>query len=182
MKAHELNSQNPFVRGYYINPEVCDKIINESSTKEFLPGREFVGYTATFLSFYDQSTIDLYFSELFKAVNEYKTEFYWCYENLKIWNLDQYVGIQHYTPGKHYRIWHPENDGSSFNIKRHLVFMTYLNDIEDEGGTEFYYQKLKVKPEKGLTLIWPADWTHTHRGVVSETEEKYIATGWFVFG
>ena len=31
--------------------------------------------------------------------------------------------------------------------------MTYLNDIKDGGETEFYYQKLKVKPEKGLTLI-----------------------------
>ena len=36
-------------------------------------------------------------------------------------------------------------------------------------------------PRKGLTLIWPADWTHLHRGVVSPSEEKYIITGWFDF-
>ena len=59
--------------------------------------------------------------------------------------------------------------------------MFYLNDVEDEGETEFYYQKLKVKPKKGLTLIWPADWTHTHRGIPSKTQEKYIATGWYSF-
>ena len=59
--------------------------------------------------------------------------------------------------------------------------MTYLNDIEDGGETEFFYQKLKVKPQKGLTLIWPVDWTHTHRGVPSMTEEKIIATGWYYF-
>jgi len=32
-----------------------------------------------------------------------------------------------------------------------------------------------------LTLIWPTDWTFTHRGVPSLTEEKYIVTGWFNF-
>jgi len=59
--------------------------------------------------------------------------------------------------------------------------MTYLNDVTDEGGTEFFHQKLKVSPEKGLTLIWPVDWTHLHRGVPSPTQEKYIITGWFSF-
>ena len=30
-----------------------------------------------------------------------------------------------------------------------------------------------------MTVIWPVDWTYTHRGIVSPTETKYIATGWF---
>ena len=57
--------------------------------------------------------------------------------------------------------------------------MTYLNDVTDGGETEFLHQGLKVQPQKGLTLIWPADWTHTHRGVASPTQEKAIVTGWF---
>jgi hypothetical protein len=57
--------------------------------------------------------------------------------------------------------------------------MTYLNDVTDHGETEFYYQNLKVTPQKGKTVIWPADWTHTHRGIVSPTQDKYIVTGWF---
>ena len=36
----------------------------------------------------------------------------------------------------------------------------------------------KYKPKKGLTLIWPAIWTHTHKGVVSKKHTKYIITGW----
>ena len=28
-------------------------------------------------------------------------------------------------------------------------------------------------------VIFPAAFTHTHRGQKSETEEKYITTGWF---
>ena len=57
--------------------------------------------------------------------------------------------------------------------------MTYLNDVEKGGGTEWIHQKLKVKPEKGKTVIWPAEWTHTHRGIVAPKETKYIATGWY---
>ena len=59
--------------------------------------------------------------------------------------------------------------------------MTYLNDVEDCGETKFKLQNLKVKAEKGKTVIWPADWTHTHCGVVAPTQEKYIVTGWFSF-
>jgi hypothetical protein len=57
--------------------------------------------------------------------------------------------------------------------------MTYLNDINDGGETEFLYQNIKIKPKKGLTLIFPADWTFTHRGIASSTEEKFIVTGWY---
>ena len=51
--------------------------------------------------------------------------------------------------------------------------------VEDQGETEFHFQKVKIKPKKGLSLIWPADFTYTHRGIPSPTQEKYIATGWF---
>ena len=43
------------------------------------------------------------------------------------------------------------------------------------------YQKLKTPAKKGLTIIWPAEWTHTHRGIVSNTKEKIIVTGWYNF-
>jgi hypothetical protein len=41
----------------------------------------------------------------------------------------------------------------------------------------FIYQGVITKPRRGLTVIWPADWTHTHRGIPSPTQEKYIVTG-----
>jgi hypothetical protein len=56
--------------------------------------------------------------------------------------------------------------------------MTYLNDVTDGGETGFFYQDVKIKPQKGLTLIWPADWTFTHRGQISQTSEKMVVTGW----
>ena len=42
-------------------------------------------------------------------------------------------------------------------------------------------KKIKIKPETGKTLIWPAEWTHAHRGSVLNGGEKYIITGWLHF-
>ena len=57
--------------------------------------------------------------------------------------------------------------------------MTYLNDVTDQGETEWLHQNLKIKPKKGLTIFWPTDWTFVHRGITSPSQEKYIATGWY---
>ena len=55
--------------------------------------------------------------------------------------------------------------------------MTYLNDVP-KGGTEFFYQKITSPAKKGLTLIWPAEFTHLHKGQIAK-QEKYIITGWY---
>ena len=56
--------------------------------------------------------------------------------------------------------------------------MLYLNNVKN-GGTEWKYQELKTEAVSGDLVIWPASFTHTHRGIISKTDEKYIATGWF---
>ena len=59
--------------------------------------------------------------------------------------------------------------------------MTYLNDVEEGGSTYFSHYDLEIKPQKGLTLIWPAEWTHAHRGNILTKGKKYIITGWINF-
>jgi hypothetical protein len=56
--------------------------------------------------------------------------------------------------------------------------MMYLNDVDDGGETEFLYQSKRYKPVKGRVLIWPAGFTHVHRGNPPLSGEKYIATSW----
>jgi len=85
--------------------------------------------------------------------------------------------IQKYNEGGHFGKLHSERT-SMGSLQRTLVWMTYLNDVEDGGETEFPMFGLKVKPEKGKTLIWPAEWTHAHRGAVVTKGPKYIITGW----
>ena len=85
--------------------------------------------------------------------------------------------IQYYKPHGGFRKWHCERSNYQSH-QRGLVFMTYLNTI-DGGGTEFaYYPDVKINAEKGVTLIWPTDFTHTHRSVVT-SNEKWIITGWY---
>lgn len=88
--------------------------------------------------------------------------------------------VQRYETGGHFNQLHCER--MSLNtLHRFLVWMTYLNDVEDGGETEFPHFGLKVKPEKGKTLIWPVDWTHVHRGCPVGKGPKYIITGWMHF-
>jgi hypothetical protein len=121
-----------------------------------------------------------YIEELQKILNLYKIKYVRADATSKF-GIEA-INVQKYNPRGGYKTWHTErSDGYCPNVYRHLVFMTYLNDVTDDGETEFYYQKIKIKPEKGLTLIWPSDWTHTHRGLPSPTQVKYIATGWYSF-
>ena len=60
--------------------------------------------------------------------------------------------------------------------------MCYLNTIkpEDAGETEFLYQKRRINPVENTIVLWPAAYTHMHRGnTVFGNVSKYIATGWF---
>ena len=59
--------------------------------------------------------------------------------------------------------------------------MTYLNDVSEGGPTDFDHFGIEVQPKKGLTLIWPAEWTHAHKGNVVTWGSKYIITGWMKF-
>ena len=95
--------------------------------------------------------------------------------------LVESFNLQHYPIGGGFKAEHHERTGElDKTIKRMLVFMTYLNDVPD-GGTTFKYYDHTESAVKGKTLIWPSDFTHTHCGVVSNTQEKMIATGWFSF-
>ena len=58
--------------------------------------------------------------------------------------------------------------------------MFYLNDVEEGGETGFYYQDVEIKPKKGTLVIFPAGFTHLHRGKMPVSNNKYIANFWFL--
>ena len=91
------------------------------------------------------------------------------------WTITERINIQKYNPNGGFKAYHYE--GSSKNVSsRLLVFMTYLNDCD--GGTRFLYQGVDIQPRAGLTVIWPAGWTHLHKGLIDHDKTKYIVTGW----
>ena len=84
--------------------------------------------------------------------------------------------IQKTSPGGGYHVWHCEDcQGSS---DRKLVTMMYLNDGFEGGETEWLYLSRREKPKTGRVIIFPAGFTHTHRGNPPLNGDKYIATSW----
>ncbi|MBM7072056.1 2OG-Fe(II) oxygenase [Shewanella sp. 202IG2-18] len=95
------------------------------------------------------------------------------------------INLQKYEKGVGgYHHWHseqfPQNEHNEA-LHRVVLYMFYLNDVEEGGETEFYYQNRNVKPKKGTMVIAPAGFTHTHRGGIPKSHDKYIATSWVMF-
>jgi len=88
--------------------------------------------------------------------------------------------IQRTKVGGGYHLWHFENSAKEIS-NRLLVWTLYLNDVEEGGETEFLYYPKRVKPKTGTFVLWPAGFTHTHRGNPPISNTKYIVTGWIEF-
>jgi len=73
--------------------------------------------------------------------------------------------------------WHFENGGIPYS-QRKFVVQLYLNDDFEGGETEFLYQNRREIPKEGDVLIFPAGYTHTHRGNPPIGGVKYLITSW----
>ena len=88
--------------------------------------------------------------------------------------------IQKTEIGQGYHVWHSENDSREL-CTRILAWTLYLNDVEEGGETEFLYYPKRIKPKAGTFVLWPAGFTHMHRGNPPISNTKYIITGWIEF-
>ncbi|MDJ0880586.1 MAG: 2OG-Fe(II) oxygenase [Gammaproteobacteria bacterium] len=119
-------------------------------------------------------------NNLFRSLGMALQEFKQTYEYFQGPFKDNGYAIQRTEVGEHYH-WHIDGGSHDFS-QRQLVAVWYLNDVPGPGGeTEFLFQDIKVKPEKGKLVLFPPFWTHEHRGVTLEKGVKYIATTWVVF-
>ena len=191
LKPHKINTENNFISGWYLDDvSLCDELIQFFDGSPGKNSGQMTGYLGkgnVDTDAKDSMDLNLPRGELANRyilkLNEVARHYIEQYDyagKLVPWGVVEPIAFQYYQPGGGFKIWHFERDNTNAQIaRRHLAFMTYLNDVNDDGGTSFYYQDITVKAKKGLTLIWPAEWTHTHKGQVSPTEEKYIITGWF---
>jgi len=131
------------------------------------------------LPLHEEYGVDSYVRELQRCAQLYMDE-YPALRKVAPFRVTESPGLQHYRPGGGFKLEHFERMDLSTS-SRMLVWMTYLNDVTDGGGTRFVFQDKTFEARKGRTLIWPTDFTHTHVGVVSPTQHKYIITGWFNF-
>jgi|TARA_R100000149_G_scaffold66109_2_gene43287 hypothetical protein len=189
---HNIFSKESFIAGWFCKKRLCDKLINYYEENSILHEQGVTGTEQKKFNDKDRKdSVDLYVSQdhLGQPFLDYRSHLQDCLlsyidkykhvNDMNSFNVNEPYNIQKYPIGGGFKKWHFENS-SAKNERRCLVFMTYLNTVED-GGTEFKYQNITSPAIKGLTLIWPAHWTHTHKGQISNTKEKIIVTGWYRF-
>ena len=121
-----------------------------------------------------------YFDALSGFLDEYVRRVPHLRSHARPCHINESPNIQYYPPNGGFFEEHFESGGPEVAM-RVLTFQTFLNDIEVGGGTRFVYQDHECRPRKGNTILWPAGFTHVHRGVVAPKEGKYIITGWWSF-
>ena len=189
-----------FIGDFSIDPQICDRLVelHRACDRKGLvkPGRMYTaGRNETSVDLSQKESFDVSVSEIPNDLQDefgvplYSRELQRCtqeyvqrYRHLKVvsFGVTETPVIQHYRPGGGFKAEHFERSNLA-TAARMLTWMTFLNDVTDAGGTRFVYQELTVDARRGRTLIWPTDFTHTHVGVVSPTQHKYIITGWFNF-
>ena len=195
-KIDITNNKNPnFIGAYNIeNDSLCENIISFFEENKDLQSQGAVGdgvdekiKKSTDITIYPNNLKEekfFLFKDYLNSLNKCYQDYRETYPFLKkfITKVDLgYFNIQKYLPGGHFAELHSERT-SLQNLHRLFAWMTYLNDVDDGGTTDFDYFDIKVKPEKGKTLIWPAEWTHAHTGSILKSGKKYIITGWMHFG
>ena len=98
--------------------------------------------------------------------------------SINIQKYDQNEGGYFYY---HSEIYPHPNDQANDALHRKLLWMFYLNDVEEGGETEFYHQQVVARPKQGSLVIAPAGFTHTHRGNMPISGDKYIFTSWVLY-
>ena len=180
-----MNEHNPtFLELYKIEHKVCDDLIeyyNDNVEYKFEGTIDDQKIDKTIkdsmdVTFYNGSRdkrIMKFFDAMTPCICNYAKKYKIAY-NIKTSISNN---IQYYKPKGGFPHLHYET--SPQTPLRTVVYMLYLNDVTDGGGTNFPFQNVTTHAVKGDLILWPADFTHPHRGVISDTQEKYICTGWF---
>ena len=192
----EFAQSNLMIYNWAMPPEDCEMIIkkfeqvvkyDKTQVDEFKTGRK--NFTEIDIDKYGDSDFWKEPKKKFVAMMEkYKLEFM---KNLNIKDLDfppvidmENIRIKKYMP----------NDEDQFKVhvdvvrsmgdsaKRFLVFILYLNDVEDGGHTMFPKPNIWVKPRAGRLLVFPPFWTHPHAGLKPLSGPKYVMMSYLHYG
>jgi len=181
-----------YVKPNSLTNEICDELIHlfENDLSEFVIRGVTLNNTLSDI----KQTFDLkltinnnihdhhLFTELNSNINKYFDSITnkYCKGILGITNAkDNGFQIQKYNRGEGYYKYHHDSCHSNDKTQTRIIaFIWYLNSVDEGGETEFFNGKIKIKPEKGKLLLFPATWTYIHRGNMPLSHDKYIVTGW----
>jgi len=199
MEKITLSKQNlnpNFIGSWIMNPlSICDELITYFESNQ---NKQKKGVTVRGENLDHKNSIDItispkeiklpgnevfekYFNNLFSCYQDYVIQWPFLTKFAEGLQIDSF-NLQRYQSGQHFQSMHTERS-SLDTLHRIFAWMTYLNDVDmKEGGSTFFsHYDLEIQPKKGLTLIWPAEWTHAHKGNLLNADSKYIITGWMHF-
>lgn len=175
-----------------LDAESCQLIIEYfESLREFNLVIGYEGYTNNIASRKDETVFTMHpdvitLPKSHPILQQFSEKFWICYEQyckeysilttIKRHGFFQ-LRIQRTDVGGGFHNWHFEND-SIESSNRLVAFMLYLNDVEEGGETEFLYLHKRYQAKSGRMLMWPATYSHTHRGNPPLSNTKYIITAW----
>lgn len=187
----KINANNHFISSWSINEENLDEIVEyfNLSHENHAQG----AYKTGLIDKTKKDCIELSIKP--KVVDEKKLNFFFnylnkikiCYEDyIKQWGYLQnnsqkiYIGsikIEKYLLSGHNKEYQCDRNDIHSSHKS-LSWITFLNSIEkEEGYMNFKYFDYSVQPKKGLTLMWPSDWTHMNNHDVMKTQDKFSIRG-----
>jgi hypothetical protein len=130
--------------------------------------------------FYKDTDIDCskfkYIKKINNCIDVYKKEYPAINLTASKWRLDR-LTFKAFLNGGNFGPWHSEH--SMCYPNRVLALQVYLTN--HNCGTQFFSKKI-IKSEIGKVLLFPAYFTHTHRGQsCPEKKDRYIITGYYLF-
>jgi prolyl 4-hydroxylase len=166
---------------YIIDPETCNNLINyfETNTSE-----HFKGYLGSMrrLDLSHKNSDEMYVAEDFSDKMALITQnifLEYIKENIYLaghFILEKFRIKRYVNDGKHMYNWHI--DTSPSHHRRILTVIYYLNDVSQGGETVVKVgdDEIKVVPEIGKVLLFPANFCYPHCGLPPISNNKYILT------
>ena len=148
---------------------------NIQNPPPFIRKDEVAFVAPTLSTIYPRPPVDAYFEFLSKCFGCYMERYSIKFDGIL---YNDVFKIHKVRKSEGYHAWHYEKGGPDA-MDRIMAYMTYLEVPKEGGETEFLHQSLRIKPVVGRTLIWPAGFTHQHRGNPPLDGEKMYITGWF---
>ena len=156
-----------FIKDKFLSPKECDFLINEYKNKT-TNNSNYTGYKVYFLKNNEFQFI--------KKVNDMTLEYVSKHPQLQMQGADfqlTEMRFKYFKPGNFFKNFHAEH---CFKYPyRILNFMIYLSDHKE--GTEFYSGET-IKSKKGRAVIFPAFWTHLHKGQKCN-KDRFIVGGYY---
>jgi len=116
--------------------------------------------------------LDQYWADkLFNLLDKYAKK----YDGINIiepWAIDN-VRFKHFPKNYSFDKWHCEQ--TSNYPYRIIGILIYLSDHEE--GTEFYHENKTIKSKAGRAIVFPATWTHIHRGQKTK-KDRYLLSAY----